>query len=55
MRAQTCQTLRMQIQGVATTGIYCRADCRARPNAENVRPMPNVIAALAAGYRPCLK
>ena len=44
----------MQIQGVATTGIYCRADCRARPNPENVRPMPNVIAALAAGYRPCL-
>lgn len=45
----------MQIQGVATTGIYCRADCRARPNAENIRPMPNVIAALAAGYRPCLR
>lgn len=51
----TCQTATMQIQGVTTSGIYCRADCRARPNAENVRPMPNVIAALAAGYRPCLK
>lgn len=45
----------MQIQGVVTTGIYCRADCRARPNAENVRPMPNVIAAMAAGFRPCLR
>lgn len=44
----------MQIQGVATTGIYCRADCRARPAKKNVRPMPNVIAALAQGYRPCL-
>jgi len=44
----------MQLQGVVTTGIYCRADCRARPNKDNVRPMPNVIAALAAGYRPCL-
>lgn len=45
----------MQIQAVATTGIYCRADCRARPHRENVRPMPNVIAALAQGYRPCLR
>ena len=44
----------VQLQGVVTTGIYCRADCTARPNPEHVRPMPNAVAALAAGYRPCL-
>ncbi len=44
----------MKIQGVITTGIYCRADCGARPNPENIRPMRNPIAALAAGFRPCL-
>ena len=44
----------MRLQGVVTTGIYCRADCRARPDAANLRPMPNAVAALAAGYRPCL-
>lgn len=44
----------MKIQGVKTTGIYCRADCGARPKAENVQPMRNSIAALAQGFRPCL-
>ncbi len=49
-----CQTLGMRLQGVVTTGIYCRADCGARPKRENVQPMPNAITALAAGFRPCL-
>ena len=44
----------MQLQAVSTTGIYCRADCKARPKPENVRPMANAAAALAAGFRPCL-
>lgn len=44
----------MKIQGVKTTGIYCRADCGAKPNPENVRPMRNSIAAMALGFRPCL-
>ncbi|MBL4688826.1 MAG: helix-turn-helix domain-containing protein, partial [Nannocystaceae bacterium] len=44
----------MRLQGVVTTGIYCRSDCAGRPKADNVRPMPSAIAALAAGFRPCL-
>ena len=44
----------MKIQGVKTTGIYCRADCGARPNPENVQTMRGVIEAMAAGFRPCL-
>ncbi|MCK5943455.1 MAG: DNA-3-methyladenine glycosylase 2 family protein, partial [Planctomycetes bacterium] len=44
----------MKLQGVVTTGIYCRADCRARPRAEHVRSLPNGVAAMAGGYRPCL-
>ncbi|MCP5021273.1 MAG: hypothetical protein GY930_05815 [bacterium] len=44
----------MRIQGVVTTGIYCRADCSAKPKAaENIRSMPNAVGALAAGFRPC--
>lgn len=45
----------MKLQGVTTTGIYCRADCVARPNAENVRSVPHGVGALAAGFRPCLR
>ncbi len=44
----------MKIQAVKTTGIYCRADCGARPNPVNVRPMSSAVEALAAGFRPCL-
>ncbi len=44
----------MKINGVVTTGIYCRAGCGAKPKAENIRPMPNALAAMVAGYRPCL-
>lgn len=44
----------MHLQAVTTTGIYCRADCKARPARKNVLPMPNAAAALAAGFRPCL-
>ena len=45
----------MSIQGVVTTGIYCRADCTAKPHPENVRALPNAVTALAQGYRPCLR
>ena len=45
----------MAVQGVVTTGIYCRPDCTARPNAQNVRPFPTAAAAEAAGFRACLR
>ncbi|MFK7988632.1 MAG: AlkA N-terminal domain-containing protein [Sandaracinaceae bacterium] len=44
----------MRLQGVTTTGIYCRATCTARPRQENVRPMRNAVEAMSSGYRPCL-
>jgi AraC family transcriptional regulator of adaptative response / DNA-3-methyladenine glycosylase II len=40
---------------VATTGIYCRPGCPARPNAANVRPFELAAAAEAAGFRACLR
>ena len=43
------------LQAVTTTGIYCRADCVARPHPEHVRSYPSTVAAEAAGYRPCLR
>lgn len=44
----------MDLQAVVTTGIYCRANCSARPAPRNVRPMRSALEAQAAGYRPCL-
>lgn len=44
----------MGLRGVVTTGIYCQANCRARPSPSNVRPMRNAVEAQAAGFRPCL-
>ena len=44
----------MGLRGVVTTGIYCQADCKARPSPSNVRPMRNAVEAQAAGFRPCL-
>src|SRR4051794_34882637 len=41
------------VQGVVTTGIYCRPSCSARPNPENVRVFENAAAARAAGMRAC--
>lgn len=41
--------------GVATTGIYCRPGCGARPNPSNVNGFPTAAAAEAAGYRACLR
>lgn len=38
-RAATIESMRLQ--GVVTTGIYCRADCRARPKPENVLQNPS--------------
>ena len=40
---------------VATTGIYCRPGCPARPNPSNVRHFELAAAAEAAGYRACLR
>jgi len=45
----------VHIQGVITTGIYCRSDCAARPLAKNIVPFPTAAAAEVAGFRPCLK
>jgi AraC family transcriptional regulator, regulatory protein of adaptative response / DNA-3-methyladenine glycosylase II len=44
----------VKLQGVVTTGIYCRADCRARPHPKNLRPVRSGVDALAKGFRPCL-
>jgi len=42
------------VYAVATTGIYCRADCPSRrPRRENVAFFADATAAEAAGYRPC--
>lgn len=43
------------INGVRTTGIYCRDGCSARPLAQNVTRYASAIAAEAAGFRPCLR
>ncbi len=43
------------IQGVRTTGIYCRDGCTAKPLARNVAPFRSAVAAEAAGFRPCLR
>jgi AraC family transcriptional regulator, regulatory protein of adaptative response / DNA-3-methyladenine glycosylase II len=43
------------LSAVVTTGIYCRPDCSARPNASNVRPFATAAAAEAAGFRACLR
>ncbi|MEP6681299.1 MAG: Ada metal-binding domain-containing protein, partial [Chloroflexota bacterium] len=41
---------------VRSTGIFCRPGCPARaPLARNVEGYPTTAAALAAGYRPCLR
>lgn len=45
----------MRIEGVVTTGIYCRSDCVAQPRPENTRGYVSTIAAEAAGFRPCLR
>ena len=45
----------VSVQGVVTTGIYCRPDCRAHPKPENVRPFATAAAAEAAGFRACLR
>lgn len=42
--------------GIKTTGIFCRPACPARkPFIENVEFFPSTQAALAAGYRPCIR
>jgi AraC family transcriptional regulator, regulatory protein of adaptative response / DNA-3-methyladenine glycosylase II len=38
---------------VATTGIYCRPGCAAKPLAKNVRTFEHAAAAEAAGFRAC--
>ncbi|WP_245391850.1 DNA-3-methyladenine glycosylase 2 family protein [Salinicola aestuarinus] len=42
--------------GVSTTGIFCRPICAATPPLEhNVRYFDSAIAAVGAGFRPCLR
>lgn len=41
------------ICAVATTGIYCRPSCPARPHLKNVRFYPSAAAAQQAGFRAC--
>lgn len=42
--------------GIASTGIYCRPICPARPaKRENCRFFPSAAAAQSAGFRPCLR
>lgn len=43
----------MVVRAVATTGIYCRTDCGARPERRNVSEFALPAAAEAAGYRAC--
>lgn len=45
----------MPYSAVVTTGIYCRAECSAQPNPENVRTYLFPAGAEAAGFRPCLR
>jgi AraC family transcriptional regulator of adaptative response/methylated-DNA-[protein]-cysteine methyltransferase len=45
----------MQLTAVTTTRIFCRPDCSARPRPEHVRHYDSAEAALADGYRPCLR
>lgn len=48
-------TVTSGVSAVATTGIYCRPSCSARPHPRNVAPFPSPVAAEAAGYRSCLR
>lgn len=44
------------VAAIRTTGIFCRPGCGARkPRRENVEFFDSPRAALAAGYRPCLR
>jgi len=44
-----------EVSAVATTGIYCRPQCSARPHPKNVSQYVSPVAAEAAGYRSCLR
>ncbi len=44
-----------RFSAVATTGIYCRPGCGARPHPRNVRRYVLAAAAEAAGYRACMR
>ena len=42
--------------GVTTTGVFCRPGCAAKtPHRKNILFFPDPTAALAEGYRPCLR
>jgi hypothetical protein len=41
------------VYAVATTGVYCRPSCPARPKRENMRFHAAWADAEAAGFRPC--
>lgn len=56
MGAMKTSTLgRREVNAVATTGIYCQANCVGRPLPANCATFQSAVAAEAAGYRPCLK
>jgi AraC family transcriptional regulator, regulatory protein of adaptative response / methylated-DNA-[protein]-cysteine methyltransferase len=45
----------MPYSAVTTTRIFCREDCSARPRPDHVRHYDTPEAALADGFRPCLR
>lgn len=45
----------MQLNAVTTTRIFCKPDCPARPRGDHVVHYDDAEAALADGYRPCLR
>lgn len=55
MSCRSCDNASVRFAAVRTTGIYCRAECSARPNPRNVEHFPNAVAAESAGFRPCLR
>ena len=48
-------TTAAEVSAVATTGVYCRPQCSARPDPKNVAAFASPVAAEAAGYRSCLR
>jgi len=55
MRQNVVTMTSANINGVRTTGIYCRSGCSGQPLARNVTIYPSPIAAEAQGFRPCLR
>lgn len=44
------------VYAVTSTGIFCRPSCPSRrPNRQRVRFFDSIVAAMASGFRPCLR